>query len=442
MLGPAVSLILLSIALAWSVFFRAGVSPAVWDVTLLVVSCVSVLYWLFTRPIHSATPLSPWLRWPIFLLPCYIAFQLIPLPVGLLQVLSPARADLVRALAPVIPGITRAPLSVNPPAAMAGLFTILGYTVTFLLVRELASRFSAHPWIPVVPLIAIAALEGTIGLVQVFTAWPLGHATGTYANPDHFAGLLEMVLPFAALYGLAIMRRRKDRFGSPTLPAVLACGAWAVAAVLLLAIMYSLSRMGFVVTLCALFLVAVLSMGPRLPSRVWRLGSVGLTGVVIAVMLIFFPPDQLIARFAELSSTKNVSANVRLHLWKETLSLISEFRWFGCGLGGFESTFLKYQAIASSLRADFAHNDYLQYLAELGLVGFAILAAILAGIILQILRGVLALSEEDRRLLVIACAGAFLAISLHSLVDFNMHIPANTMTLAWIAGIGSANASD
>ncbi len=442
MLGPAVSLILLSIALAWSVFFEAGVSPAIWDVTLLIVGCVSLFYWLFTRPIHRASPLNLWVWCPIFLLPCYIAFQLIPLPIGLLQVLSPARAGLVRALGPVIPRAAWAPLSVNPPAAVLGLFTIVGYIATFLLVRELAWRFAARPWTPVIPLIVIAALEAIIGMAQVFTGWPFGHATGTYVNYDHFAGLLEMVLPFAVLHGLAILRRRKARFDSPTLPAILACGVWGIAAILLLAILYSLSRMGFVVALCVLFFIAALSIGPRLPSRAWRGASLGLIGAVLTLMLIFFPPDQLIARFADLSSTEKVSANTRLFLWKEALSLISEFRWFGCGLGGFESTFLKYQGISANFRVDFAHNDYLQYLAELGFIGFAILAAVLSAILVQIFRGVLALGDEDRRLLVIACAGAFVAILLHSLVDFNMYIPANAMTLAWIGGIASANGSD
>ena len=41
------------------------------------------------------------------------------------------------------------------------------------------------------------------------------------------------------------------------------------------------------------------------------------------------------------------------------MPLISEYRFFGCGLGGFESVFLKYQAVANNFRVEFAHNDYL-----------------------------------------------------------------------------------
>jgi len=441
MLGPAITLVLLSLALSWPVFLKGGVWPEDWDVALCAVGCISAGYWLFTRPIHRAPSLSPWLRWPIFLFPCYIVFQLIPLPMGVLGTLSPARARLAGALEPLLPGVAWAPLSVNPPAAVLAFFTITGYIATFLLVRELAWRWASRPWTPLIPLIVIGALEAAIGMFQVFDRWPSGDASGTYTNRDHFAGLLEMVLPIAALYGLAILRRRKARFDSPALPAIAACGLWSVAALLLLAIIYSLSRMGFLVALCVLFLIAALSIGPRLPSRAWRWSSLGLIGVVILLVLIFLPPGRLIERFAAISSTERASADTRLLLWKETVPVISEFRLFGTGLGGFESTFLKYQATDNVFRVEFAHNDYLEYIAELGFVGFAILAVIVVGIVAQILRGILKAGDEDRRLLVIACAGALVAMLLHSLVDFNTHIPANAMTLAWIGAVGSVNAS-
>jgi O-antigen ligase len=200
--------------------------------------------------------------------------------------------------------------------------------------------------------------------------------------------------------------------------------------------------MGFLDALCILFVIAVLTVGPRVPARKWRWYSFAAIGVAILLMLVFFPPGQLIARFADISSAGQISADTRLNFWKETFPLIKEFRWFGTGLGGFESPFLKYQATANGYRVQFAHNDYLQYLAELGFIGFALLSVILIGIVVEIFRGILKLGEEDRRLLVIACGSAFLAIALHSFVDFNLYIPANATTLAWIGGIASLNGLD
>jgi O-antigen ligase len=439
MFGPLITLVLLSFALAWSVFFQAGIRPSDWDVTLLILGCASTAYWLFTRRIHRAPPLESWLRWLVFLFPAYVVFQLIPLQPGILQILSPARASLLHDLARVSPGLNSAPLSVNPPSAVLSLFTMLGYIVTFLLMRELAWRFSARPWTPVVPLIALALFEAGLGMLQVFAGWPAASALGTYTNRDHFAGLLETILPFAALYGILIFRDKK-LFSSAASSALKACAVWAIAALVLLAIVYSLSRMGFLAALSALFTVGALAAWPRLRSRAWRWSSLGAIGVMIALIFAFFPPNQLIERFADISSAEKISADTRLALWRETIPLVSEYRFLGCGLGGFESVFLKHQAVATNFRVEFAHNDYLQYLAELGLVGFSILAAILVGLLVQTLRGAVGFGNESSRLLLIACAGGFVAILLHSVVDFNMYIPANAMTLAWIAGLASGTA--
>jgi O-antigen ligase len=65
-----------------------------------------------------------------------------------------------------------------------------------------------------------------------------------------------------------------------------------------------------------------------------------LIGAVVLLAPIIITPTQLIERFAAMPFTEKVSADTRLLLWKQTLPLISEFRLFGTGLGGFESAFL------------------------------------------------------------------------------------------------------
>ena len=86
---------------------------------------------------------------------------------------------------------------------------------------------------------------------------------------------------------------------------------------------------------------------------------------------------------------------------------------------------------------DYAHNDYLQLLAELGPFG------LLGGLWLGggILGGVIAVRAKlpDQSLPVaLACVGSLVAIGIHSVADFNLYIPANSMQLAWILGIASA----
>ena len=68
---------------------------------------------------------------------------------------------------------------------------------------------------------------------------------------------------------------------------------------ILVAILYSLSRMGFFVAIVTLCLVAALSVGPRLPSENLRLLAVTLAALGLLALFIFLPPDQLLARMAE-----------------------------------------------------------------------------------------------------------------------------------------------
>jgi O-antigen ligase len=86
---------------------------------------------------------------------------------------------------------------------------------------------------------------------------------------------------------------------------------------------------------------------------------------------------------------------------------------------------------------EFAHNDYLQYLAELGAPAFLAGFLFMLGIFRHAVRSAMNQPSNDSRYVALACAGSFAAIMLHSLVDFNLYIPANAMLLAWIAGIAA-----
>jgi O-antigen ligase len=441
MIGPIVSLVALSLAVAWAVVNRAGVYPSDWFATLFGVGAVSTIYWIHTRRVDRAPRLTPWLRIAIWAFPAYVLFQLIPFPLSALKVLSPARADLTHSLAPVVKGITTAPLSTNPAAAVLSLFTVLAYVLTFFMMRDLAWRWKESPWVVVIPLLIIAGLEAVIGIEQYFTS-EIPQAFGTYTNHDNFAGLIEMTLPIAVMCGVAVMRRGRKAGDSPVVPIVLACCSWALAGVLLMAVACSLSRAGFLDSICVLLVIAGLSVGFHLPSKSARLLGVGVALAVVLVLMFSIPSERLIERVAMTQKGDLNSTTDRFYMWQETIPLIKQFPMFGVGLGGYESNFEKFQAIALGYRIEFAHNDYLNFFAELGVVGFAILAAIVYGVFQRVFAGMSHRVDESRRFLIVACAGSLIAIALHSIVDFNMQMPANAMMLAWIAGVGSFNGVD
>jgi O-antigen ligase len=90
---------------------------------------------------------------------------------------------------------------------------------------------------------------------------------------------------------------------------------------------------------------------------------------------------------------------------------------------------------------DYAHNDYLQVLAEFGVFGAIAGLVFVLRLFYRSIRGALFTPSIDQRYLAIACIASFVAILLHSVVDFNMYVPANGMVFAWVAGIAGAYAN-
>jgi O-antigen ligase len=428
------TLVLFSCGLVYAALFKGGVWPSDWHISLVLIGAGSLVFWLSPSSRHRIPKLDRWLCWPVLLLPSYVLFQLLPLPPTVLSAISPERAEQLGALQPIVK-MEFAPLSVLPAATVEYFFRILAYLSVVITVRAITWLWSDRRWTVAIPVLVLGTAEAALGMFQVAENWPNGTARGTYVNRDHFAGLLEMTLPLAIMYAVAVWSREDRKTRSRALPALAAAGLAGLAGLMLLGIIYSLSRMGFLVALCSLFVLTLLSVRPRVPSRRWLGLAMALIGISAILLFVLLPPDQLIARFADMASTDKISADDRLQMWRESVGLIRAYPWFGCGLGGFESAFGRFQVSLPTFTVDYAHNDYLQSMAELGVVGATIAAAFVGAVLSKAIRATGRQEAGDGRYLAIGCLGSIIAMLLHSLVDFNLQIPANSLVLAWISGI-------
>lgn len=433
---PVCGLTILSLALAYAVYQQGGVWTRDWNVCLLEIGLLAIAYRLAGRK-NQAPPLDRLSQWLLVAFIAVAAVQILPLPVPLVRVLSPARVDLLAAASPVV-GVARfVPLSATPAITVEHLLRIGGYFLVFLLVRDLAWQLKKSAWLPVMPLVAIAAFEAAWGLFQWYSQGA-PEATGTYVNHNHFAGFLEMCLPFAVLYPAAILGRPQSPGGSPAAPVLKACGLLLIGALIFIAILHSLSRMGVVATLLSLFTVGCLAVAAKRGAGKRRFVIASLA--VLALLAVVLLPGALVARFAVPVSTGDFAW--RVHVWRDTLGLIKAFPLFGCGLGAYESCLPKYQTVSPMFAMDFAHNDYLQWTAELGVIGFLIGLVFLLRLLAHTVRTAMNATAPDRRYAALACTGSLVAILAHSLTDFNLYIPANAMLLAWICGFAASRIPD
>jgi len=315
------------------------------------------------------------------------------------------------------------------------------------LVRDLSLRLGHWPWAAAWPLLIVVGFEAGLGLVQASSGNTLG-TTGTYANRDHYAGLLEMILPFAAVYALSVLQANRGQFESQVVPALKASFLLAIAAVILVAIVLSLSRMGFLVALASLLVAGSVAFSLRtwrveyrVEGRWWRKWMpTAIVSFVILLGLVFLPTDPLMARFADLAKSDKVPAEMRIQIWRDTAKLIKDYPLFGCGMGSYQSCFSRYKIVAPMNIVDYAHNDYLQVLAEAGVLAFAAGLLFVLRVFQRAVRGILYAHSIDERNVAIACVASMTAMLLHSFVDFNMYVPANALVFAWVTGIAGVNA--
>lgn len=141
------------------------------------------------------------------------------------------------------------------------------------------------------------------------------------------------------------------------------------------------------------------------------------------------------SRGSATARTPEITTDGRVQIWSETWQLFRAFPVTGAGLGTFERALYPFRQSMPTSAVDYAHNDYLQLLAELGVIGFA-LAMALAVRIFE--RAVTAFRSGHMPWLALGLVAALLASAVHSLVDFNLYIPANAMATAWIAGVATS----
>jgi O-antigen ligase len=258
----------------------------------------------------------------------------------------------------------------------------------------------------------------------------LGRGSGTYICPNHLAGFLEMLLPLAVAY--ALVGRGK------ALTKILLSYA---ALVMVAGIIVTASRGSFVATglavigLAALLLTQRSFRWPALIILVVLLGG----GIWAANQPSFFKK-----RFENAFNSGKVELDTRYKLWDAAVRMWRAHVWFGVGPGHYDLRFRTYRPADVQERPDRAHNEYLNTLADWGAAGAAIIAAALVLLAVGVVkvwkhvqRGdrAFAANTSDKFAFVLGAAAGLFALALHSVVDFNLQIPANAILAVTLAAL-------
>jgi len=246
---------------------------------------------------------------------------------------------------------------------------------------------------------------------------------GPYVNRNHFAGFTELVIPIS-LVPLVLGKVRRERWLLVSLFAVVPIGA----------LVLSASRGGIIsfgveVGVLVLWLVLRRTAGRHLLSG-------GAVLLLAFLMVSWLGVQQLVERFSSLQSLE-VTVGKRASMRADTWRIFLDHPGTGTGLGTLQLVFPAYETLYDGKIVNHSHNDYLEGLAETGVAGGLCCLWFLGVLLFDSLRrlsqpiGTFALTVQLSAL--IACVG-FLT---HSLVDFNMHIPANALLFFLMANLAT-----
>jgi O-antigen ligase len=119
----------------------------------------------------------------------------------------------------------------------------------------------------------------------------------------------------------------------------------------------------------------------------------------------------------------------------DSLRIVRERPWIGAGLGSFETVFPRYRSFPTDQQWDHAHNDYAEALAETGVVGGLLILVALVSFFRVAFRNLRERLQTDVGWIQFGAALGCCGLLVHSLADFNLHIPANAAWFAVSAGL-------
>jgi O-antigen ligase len=401
--------------------------------------------------------------------------QIIPLPISIVAALSPRAGVIWRGLsAEGLAGAAGAggagggwaTLSLVPNFTLYELIRYIFYFLfAYLVYRHVSTRKRVK--IFVFLLFAAACFQSFYGLAEFFGGTQrifgfqreayMDSATGTFINRNHFAGFLEMIFPISVGYLLArasffAMKRGgslKERilwFSQERLQKVVVFGI--VPVLIGVGIFFSRSRTGIFLFFASIFLmvVALSGAGGRRPEGVEGTGGPREAGVsrpifgkvirtvlllvVFAVILIGIKP--VIERF----SFAALAHEVRPVYFKNTVEIIKDFPIAGTGLGTYLYAYPMYEKKYSGDLLDHAHNDYLELLAEGGIVAGGLMIVVAFGALIWLFARWAKRNDHLVRGVGLGCLVGIASILIHSLTDFNLHITANAVLFVTLYALG------
>ncbi len=433
---------LLAAMLVFAPLIRASNRP----IPLLILELLALILLLSAWRRVAWHELPRLVRWGLVGLVALPLIQWLPVPFELWSLL-PGHDRLGAALAAEGLGEGWRSLSVVGGATEQAFLALLPPLAVFFTAWTLPTRVLRQM---VVLVIGMGVIQALLGLLQ-YGAGPdslfalgnpfAGHsASGFHANRDHFAGMMEMLLPLAlaltaARFGhgartAGFYRNWRHRFSHWVdwrANQTLLYGLSAV--VMFLALVFTRSRTGVVLGML-LILLAAFAFARRLGGR-RAAGLAGTLAVGVLVLAAEIGLAPVLQRFVLIDPLQDA----RWSIFQSTFEGVAHFLPLGSGAGTFPWVFPLFQGTGYHAYVNHAHNDYLEWALEGGAVAVGVVILLATAYLLHWRKVWHSGEWRTFRFMQVGAGLGLLLLGLHGWVDFNFRIPANAVYFAFLAAL-------
>ncbi len=409
----------------------------------IIATFVLLSIWLFQQWRHKQ-PLPKIIltnKIPLILLAIWLAYiflQTISMPESWLKLINPSTYNLNTHAIAI--GVTPTnSLSIDADKTLNEFFRYCSYIIIFFLllalcdsrkrIKQLALTIFAAGFIQALYSLINYYTQGAYSLNQPIPPWgtPWAEATrGTYTHRNHFAALMEMTIPIGIGMLISLSHRpAQNSLLTTTLDFIMSARLLYITCICLMlsALIFSTSRGGIgAFVLSFLLTLTIFAVTQRKKTQLVKPLAIGVLTIVFVTMLA--GTGSFMKRFDK----HGFSPNQRDLMLTTAYKLTTEFPLTGSGAGTYPYIYYQYKVpeLGVSPMSKRAHNDYLELTSDQGIIGALIFGSAISLIIIRLLPSLKSINNPQSHGLLFGSLFGINSVTIHSMVEFNFHIPANT----------------
>ena len=395
---------------------------------------------------------------PLVLFLAYILIQLVPLPPGVIKFISPTTYSLYHETVGIVEPVGWMSISINQKATLAEFFRFAAYVGIYVVTIQLLSKkeflkktvtiiITFGTVLSIFALLQYVLSNGKIfWLRDVAEYRSIGYSHyGSFIYRNHYAATLEMILPLVLCLFFYYKPQVHYQSFRERISEILnqhktnTCVLFGFSAILITtSIFVSASRGGIIsVSLASILLVFMLLIKRKVKKQS------GILFLVIMILVVFsvgwFGWERIFERFENIRNADGI-ITPRVPFWSDSIPLIRDFPAVGTGFGTFLNVFPAYATQTKNIR-EHAHNDYIEILADGGVIAFLLSVWFLISLLYKSYKAFRKRRESYSVYLYLGSLAGIIAIVFHCHVDWILYGGASGLYFFFVAALAVSAAN-